>query len=50
MKGGAHGPKMRKNLISGPAQVLANDSVAEMREALAEQCMSAQEKLLRILK
>jgi len=59
IKGGACGAKMAANLISGPVQALASDSVAEVREALAEQisfigqyleAQVAQEKLLPILK
>jgi len=59
IKGGACGAKMSKDLISGPVQALASDSVAEVREALAEQisfigqylpAAVAQEKLLPILK
>jgi len=59
IKGGSCGAKMAANLISGPVQALASDSVAEVREALAEQISFigqyldetvAQEKLLPILK
>ena len=34
---GAGDVKTSKDLISGPVQALASDSMAEMREALAEQ-------------
>ena len=36
IKGGAGDVKTGKDLISGPVQALASDSMAEMREALAE--------------
>merc|ERR1719464_990863 len=58
IKGGSCGAKMAANLIGGPVQALASDSVAEVREALAEQISFigqyleesvAQEKLLPIL-